>query len=538
MSGSQLLSWVALLAQAKWVCVRFGAPLAREGEWWLAKGTAMPANSEKEHLSIVICGHVDSGKSTTTGRLLFELGGIPERELEKLKQEAERLGKSSFAFAFYMDRQKEERERGVTIACTTKEFYTEKWHYTIIDAPGHRDFIKNMITGASQADVALIMVPADGNFTTAIAKGNHKAGEIQGQTRQHARLINLLGVKQICIGVNKMDCDTAGYKKDRYDEISNEMKSMLVKVGWKKDFVEKNTPMLPISGWMGDNLIKKSENMAWWKGMDIEVGKETLHVDTLYDVLDKMCRVPERPISAPMRMPISGIYKIKGVGDVLAGRVEQGIVKPGEEVVFLPTHTASNPCTGKVFTVEMHHQRMDQANPGDNVGLNIKGLDKNNMPRSGDVMVYKKDSTLGQTKSFDAQIQVLDIPNEIKVGYSPIGFVRCGRSACRIAALKWKMGKETGGKKMEDPHSLKSNEMAECTFQPQQPLVCDSFKNCEGLSRVAFMDGNGCVMLGKVVTCERKEDVGGAGGKKKWFTFGTSSPASRDEETERSAACT
>merc|ERR1711941_241404 len=329
---------------------------------------AMPANSEKEHLSIVICGHVDSGKSTTTGRLIFELGGLPERELEKLKQEAERLGKGSFAFAFFMDRQKEERERGVTIACTTKEFYTEKWHYTIIDAPGHRDFIKNMITGASQADVALVMVPADGNFTTAIAKGNHKAGEIQGQTRQHSRLINLLGVKQMCVGVNKMDCDTAGYKQARYDEIANEMKSMLVKVGWKKEFIEKNTPVLPISGWMGDNLLKKSENMGWWKGQDVEYGKETLHMDTLYDVLDKLCRVPERPISAPMRMPISGIYKIKGVGDVLAGRVEQGVVKPGEEVVFLPTHTASNPCTGKVFTVEMHHSRVDFANPGDNVG--------------------------------------------------------------------------------------------------------------------------------------------------------------------------
>merc|ERR1712127_717573 len=286
----------------------------------------------------------------------FELGGLPERELEKLKQEAERLGKGSFAFAFYMDRQKEERERGVTIACTTKEFYTEKWHYTIIDAPGHRDFIKNMITGASQADCSLIMVPGDGNFTTAIAKGNHKAGEIQGQTRQHARLINLLGVKQICVGVNKMDCDVAGYKQSRYDEIGNEMKSTLIKVGWKKDFVEKNTPVMPISGWMGDNLLKKSENMGWWKGMDVAVDSETLHVETLYEVFNNLFRVPARPSSAPMRMPVSGIYKIKGVGDVLAGRVEQGLVKPGEEVVFLPTHTASNPCTGKVFTVEMHHR--------------------------------------------------------------------------------------------------------------------------------------------------------------------------------------
>merc|ERR1711904_660230 len=238
-----------------------------------------------------------------------------------------------------------------------------------------------------------------------------------GQTRQHSRLINLLGVKQICIGVNKMDCDTAGYKKERYEEIANEMKNMLVKVGWKKDAIEKNTPVLPISGWMGDNLLKKSTNMTWWNGMDVVGEGGALHVDTLYDVLENFCRVPARPISAPMRMPISGIYKIKGVGDVLAGRVEQGQVKPGEEVLFLPTHTASNPCVGKVFTVEMHHQRAEQAKPGDNVGLNIKGLDKQNMPRSGDVMVYKKDTTLGQTAEFDAQIQVLDIPNEIKVGY-------------------------------------------------------------------------------------------------------------------------
>jgi len=468
----------------------------------------MPANSEKEHLSIVICGHVDSGKSTTTGRLIFELGGIPERELEKLKQEAERLGKSSFAFAFYMDRQKEERERGVTIACTTKEFFTDKWHYTIIDAPGHRDFIKNMITGASQADVAWIMVPADGNFTVSIAKGNHKAGEIQGQTRQHARLINLLGVKQLGIGVNKMDCEVAGYKKDRYDEIMNEMRNMLQKVGWKKDFIEKATPIVPISGWMGDNLLKKSDKMGWWTGNDVEAqGGEKIHVDTMYDFLDKVCRIPERPRDAPMRMPISGIYKIKGVGDVLAGRVEQGMVKPNEEVVFMPTHSSSNPCFGKVFTVEMHHKRADSAQPGDNVGLNIKGLDKQNMPRSGDVMIYKKDTSLAQCGEFNAQIQVLDIPGEIKCGYSPIGFVRCGRSACRITGLKWKMGKETGGKKMEDPHSLKSNEMAEIVMAPQQPLVCDTFKNCEGLSRVAFMDGNGVVMLGKIVSVVKKSDM-------------------------------
>mmetsp|Transcript_33453 Transcript_33453/g.79349 ORF Transcript_33453/g.79349 Transcript_33453/m.79349 type:complete len:464 (-) Transcript_33453:63-1454(-) len=459
--------------------------------------------SGKPHLSIVICGHVDSGKSTTTGRLLFELGGIPEREMEKLRAEADALGKGSFAFAFYMDRQKEERERGVTISCTTKEFFTDKYHYTIIDAPGHRDFIKNMISGAAQADVCLLMVPADGNFTTAIQKGNHKAGEVQGQTRQHARLINLLGVKQLIIGVNKMDSDVAGYKEARYTEIRDEMVNTLVKVGWKKEFIASSVPIIPISGWIGDNLLKKSDNMPWWKGMDITVGSEKLHIDYLYQALNDMARQPERNINAKLRLPISGIYKIKGVGDVLAGRVEQGVVKPNEEVVFMPTHTKANPCTGKVFSVEMHHKRVEYANPGDNVGMNIKGLEKNNMPRSGDVMIHKADTTLGHVVDFTAQIQTLDIPGEIKVGYSPIGFVRCGRAACRITELKMKKGKETGGKPLENPHSLKSNEVATVVFKPCQPLVVDSFKNCEGLSRVAFLDGNTAVMMGKVTDTTR-----------------------------------
>merc|ERR1712157_563235 len=282
-------------------------------------------------------------------------------------------------------------------------------------------------------------------------------------------------------------------------EIANEMRSMLVKVGWKKDFVEKNTPYLPISGWMGDNLLKKSDKMAWWKGMPIIYGKETIKVETLYDFLNTMCRVPERPSSAPMRMPISGIYKIKGVGDVLAGRVEQGVVKPGAEVLFLPTHTKGVPCTGKVFTVEMHHKSVPEANPGDNVGMNMKGLTSTNMPHSGDVMIEKSDSTLKHVKDFTAMLQTLEIPGELKRGYSPIGFVRTGRAACKLAEIDFKKGKETGGKKAESPHSLKSNEMAQCKFEPLQPFMVDAFKNCEGLSRIAFLDGNTAVMLGKVV---------------------------------------
>jgi elongation factor 1-alpha len=453
----------------------------------------------KQHVSIVICGHVDAGKSTTTGRLIFELGGIPEREMVKLREEADRLGKGSFAFAFYMDRQKEERERGVTISCTTKEFFTETKHYTVIDAPGHRNFIKNMITGASQADVALLMVPADGNFTTSIARGNHKAGEVQGQTRQHALLINLLGVKQLIVGINKMDADLAGYKQARYNEIKEEMDRMLLRVGWTKAFVTDSVPFLPISGWKGDNLITQSTNMPWWTGCDIKRGKETVHVHTLLDVLEKFVTIPQRPTTAVARTPISGIYKIKGIGDVLTGRVEQGTVRPGEEVIFLPTHTTSTPCDGKIFSVEMHHKSVPSAVSGDNCGFNIKGLRKENMPRVGDVMVLKTDASINRVRSFTAQIRVLEHPGELKAGYCPIAFVRTARSAVRMTGITWKVGKETGNQKLESPISLKSNEMAEAVFEPQQPFVVDTFKNCEGLGRVALMEGASVIMLGKVV---------------------------------------
>jgi len=462
--------------------------------------------AEKTHLSIVVCGHVDAGKSTTTGRLIFELGGVPEREMEKLKQEAKVLGKDSFAFAFYMDKSKEERARGVTIACTTKEFYTPSYHYTIVDAPGHRDFIKNMISGASQADCCLLMVPADGNFTAAIARGNHKLGEVQGQTRQHARLINLLGVKQLIVGINKMDCDTAKYSQDRYKEIKDEMASMLVKVGWKKEFVKNCVPFMPISGWIGDNLLEKSSNMGWWSGADVKSQKKPVHCDTLLDCLEKMVKPPKRALKKPLRMPVSGVYKIKGVGDVITGRVEQGKVSPGDECIFLPTHTASKNCSGKIFSVEMHHKTVEFAGPGDNVGLNVKNLDKVNMPRVGDVMVQKTDMSLKACADFTAQVQVLDHPGELKIGYSPIAFIRTGRTAARISKINWKIGKETGGAKAEGPASLKANEMAEVVFEPQQPFVAEAFSSCEGLGRVAILEGATVVMLGKAVAVTFKED--------------------------------
>jgi len=480
--------------------------------------------SEKAHLSIVVCGHVDSGKSTTTGHLIYEFGGIPEMEMVKLRKKAEDLGKGSFAFAFYLDNQKEEMERGVTITCTTKEFFTEKYHYTVIDAPGHRDFIKNMISGAAQADVALLMVPADG-FSQAIAKPNHKQGIVAGQTRQHSRLLNLLGVKYLIVGINKMDSDAAGYKKDKYIEIRDEMMLMLKKTGWAKAYVEGCVPILPISGWVGDNLKTKSDKMPWWEGTSVSIVANKLDKDgnkaegfvphatdkvtvvTLLDVLNNWVEIPQRDVDKKLRVPISGVFQLKGVGYVITGRVEQGVVKKGDMVKFLPTHSASNACEGKVFQIEMHHKQHEQANPGDNIGMNCKNLNANNMPKVGDVMVLKADNSLQTCETFNAILQTLDIPNQIKVGYSPIGFVRTGRSACRITKLAAKTGKETGGKKAESPAYLKANEKAWVVLKPEHAFIVDSFGECPGLSRIAFLDGNSCVMLGKVTKYVAKKEV-------------------------------
>jgi elongation factor 1-alpha len=463
--------------------------------------------SNKTHISVCTVGTVDAGKSTLAGRLIYELGGIPDRELDKLKQRAAELNKSSFAFAFYMDNQKEEQERGITINVTTKEFFTDKYHYTICDCPGHRDFVKNMVSGSSQVDVALILCPCDGNFTAAISKGSKKEGVPEGQTRAHARLISTLGVKQVVVLANKMDEKSVGYSEARFNEVQNEMRDMLMKVGFKKEQVLNNIPIIPISAWSGDNLTSKSENMSWWNGCEVtNLLGEKVKITTIVDALNNFVCDPPRNLDAPVRVPISGVYNIKGAGTILTGRVEQGVVRPGDEVVFIPTHSVSNACSGKVFSIEMHHRSVEVAGSGDNVGMSIKGLDKNNMPKTGDIMVLKKDTSLKRIKSFSCQVQVIEHPGEIKVGYTPIGCVRTAKSAVKMTTIDWKVGKETGGQKLANPASLKTGEMAQVLFEPQQAFVVEKFTDCEGLGRIAIFEGNSVVMIGKVVDVQFSEE--------------------------------
>jgi elongation factor 1-alpha len=307
---------------------------------------------EKNHINLVVIGHVDSGKSTSTGHLIYKCGGIDKRTIEKFEKEAAEMGKGSFKYAWVLDKLKAERERGITIDIALWKFETDKSVFTIIDAPGHRDFIKNMITGTSQADAAILIIASgQGEFEAGISK--------EGQTREHALLAFTMGVKQMIVAVNKMDDKSVNWSEERFLEIKKEMSDYLKKIGYNPDKI----PFIPISGWHGDNMLEPSDNMKWYKG------------PTLIAALDNLDQ-PKRPKEKPLRLPLQDVYKIGGIGTVPVGRVETGVLRPGMVLTFAPMNV-----TTECKSVEMHHEALTEAEPGDNVGFNVKNLSVKDLRR-------------------------------------------------------------------------------------------------------------------------------------------------------------
>ncbi|EPR59423.1 putative elongation factor 1-alpha (EF-1-ALPHA), partial [Toxoplasma gondii GT1] len=411
---------------------------------------------EKTHINLVVIGHVDSGKSTTTGHLIYKLGGIDKRTIEKFEKESSEMGKGSFKYAWVLDKLKAERERGITIDIALWQFETPKYHYTVIDAPGHRDFIKNMITGTSQADVALLVVPAEaGGFEGAFSK--------EGQTREHALLAFTLGVKQMIVGINKMD--SCNYSEDRFNEIQKEVAMYLKKVGYNPEKV----PFVAISGFVGDNMVEKSTNMSWYKGK------------TLVEALDTM-EAPKRPSDKPLRLPLQDVYKIGGIGTVPVGRVETGILKAGMVLTFAPVGL-----TTECKSVEMHHEVMEQAVPGDNVGFNVKNVSVKELKRGYVASDSKNDPAKG-CATFLAQVIVLNHPGEIKNGYSPVIDCHTAHIACKFAEIKTKMDKRSGKTLEEAPKCIKSGDAAMVNMEPSKPMVVEAFTDYPPLGRFAVRD--------------------------------------------------
>lgn len=430
---------------------------------------------EKNHINLVVIGHVDSGKSTTTGHLIYKCGGIDKRTIEKFEKEAAEMGKGSFKYAWVLDKLKAERERGITIDIALWKFETPKYFYTVIDAPGHRDFIKNMITGTSQADVAMLVVPAaTGEFEAGISK--------EGQTREHALLAFTLGVKQMIVAVNKMD--TCEYNETRYNEIKKEVGAYLEKVGYKLDNPKNPIYFVPISGFLGENMLEKSDKMPWYKG------------PCLIEALDEM-REPKRPVDLPLRLPLQDVYKIGGIGTVPVGRVETGRLKPGMVVTFGPTGVST-----EVKSVEMHHEAMAEAVPGDNVGFNVKNVAVTDLHR-GHVASDSKNDPCAAVESFEAQVIVMNHKN-IMAGYAPVIDCHTAHVACKWETLKTRIDRRTNKVAEENPKSIKTGDAADVIMKPMRPLVVESFKQYPPLGRFAVRDMRMTVAVGVINSITRK----------------------------------
>ena len=444
---------------------------------------------EKDHINVVVIGHVDAGKSTTTGHLIYKCGGIDKRTIEKYEKEAAEVGKGSFKYAWVLDKLKAERERGITIDIALWKFETPRYYVTVIDAPGHRDFIKNMITGTSQADCAVLVIASGvGEFEAGISK--------DGQTREHALLAYTLGVKQLIVAINKMD--SCGYSQERYNEIVSEVSGFIKKVGYNP----KTVAMVPISGWHGDNMLEASPNMTWYKGWKKEVkGKETSGV-TLLDAIDSI-EPPSRPTDKPLRLPLQDVYKIGGIGTVPVGRVETGIIRPGMIVSFAPSNL-----TTEVKSVEMHHEQLTQGNPGDNVGFNVKNVSVKELKR-GFVASDSKNDPAKEADNFTAQVIVLNHPGQVGAGYSPVLDCHTAHIACRFDALLEKIDRRSGKKLEDNPKFVKSGDAAIVRMIPQKPMCVESFSDFPPLGRFAVRDMRQTVAVGVVKSVVKGDGASG-----------------------------
>jgi len=426
-------------------------------------GRIMP---EKPHLNLVVIGHVDHGKSTLVGRLLLDTGQFPEHLLQKYKEEAKAKGKESFALAWIFDQLKEERERGLTIDVAHKRFDTDKYYFTIIDAPGHRDFVKNMITGTSQADAAILVVAAPEG--------------VMAQTKEHAFLAKTLGVDQMVVAINKMD--EVDYSKEKFEEVKAEVDKLLKSIGYKDEQLQ----YVPVSAFRGDN-VKEKGNLSWWDG------------PTILEAVNNF-KVPEKPIDKPLRWPIQDVYSITGVGTVPVGRVETGVLKPGMKVIFLPSKKPGG-VVGEVKTIEMHHEQISQAMPGDNIGANVRGVSKNEI-RRGDV-AGPVDHPPTVAKSFIARIVVLNHPTAISKGYTPVFHCHTAQVACRFEELLKKFNPRTGEVVEENPKFLKTGDVALVKIVPTRPMVIEPVSEFPQLGRFAIRDMGQTVAAGVCVEVEK-----------------------------------
>lgn len=446
------------------------------------------STNTKEILNICFIGHVDSGKSTTVGQLAASLGAIDKRAMDKLKKEAEDRGRGTFCYAYLMDMSAAERDRGITITTSLMKLETKKHMLNLIDCPGHKDFIKNMVTGAAQADVGVVLVPA--------AEGEFEACIDGGTLKDHIMISGVFGCNKLIVCINKIDTIASDEdKQKRFNEVATEM-ARVIKVIHK----DKTPIIIPISGYHGVNIIDDGNKYEWFKGVKVPGVDEP--VRTLEGALNSMTP-PPRPIDKPMRMPIDSIHKISGIGMVYTGRVATGTIKVGMQLGIEPSSVVA-----ECKTLEIHKTSRKEVVCGENCGVALKAPTKGDVKniRPGHVLSDNKTSPVQNYEAARATIIIVKHPKGIGKGYCPTMDIGTIHVPCQLKKIFNKRILGPNRELIESPDLVSQNEQASVIIHPQKPVVMETLKDCPPLARFAMRDGNRIVAIGSIDKLYTKEE--------------------------------
>jgi elongation factor 1-alpha len=436
---------------------------------------------QKSHINVVVIGNNTSGKSTLIGNLIYKCDTYNNKYLSEMyKIVTNRIisgesVKGSFKCPWVIDKLKVERDIGITIDFSSWGLEIDKYLLTIINTPGHRNYFKNFIAGASQGDCALFIIASpQGEFEASFSKG--------GQTRELIILAYTLGIKQMIICINKMDEKTVSWDESRYEDVKSKVSEYLKKFGYNPAKI----PFIPISSWYGDNLIERSAKLTWFKGPTL--------IEALNDITP-----PDRLKEKPLRIPINKVSKLNNNETVIKGRVESGILRPGMLVTF-----ASSIIQAEVKSVQMHQKQLLDAFPGDNVGFILKNVAVNNI-RKGDLCGEANNYSPKQTKSFIAQVIILNHPDKIRVGYTPVVYCHTACGSCKFVELKSRIDRKSGEEIEAQPKFLRVGDTAIVKLVPLKNMSCETFYDYPLLGRLILRDIGKIVAVGVIKAIEAKE---------------------------------
>ncbi|EGW32816.1 uncharacterized protein SPAPADRAFT_60161 [Spathaspora passalidarum NRRL Y-27907] len=422
----------------------------------------------KDHVSIIFMGHVDAGKSTMGGNILYLTGSVDKRTVEKYEREAKDAGRQGWYLSWVMDTNKEERNDGKTIEVGKAYFETDKRRYTILDAPGHKMYVSEMIGGASQADVGILVISArKGEYETGFEKG--------GQTREHALLAKTQGVNKIIVVVNKMDDPTVDWSEERYNECTTKLGLFLKGIGYNKDDIV----YMPVSGYTGAGLKDRVDPKVcpWYSG------------PALLEYLDNMEHL-NRKINGHFMLPISG--KMKDMGTVVEGKIESGHIRKNGNLLLMPNKTSV-----EVLTIYNEtEQECDVAYSGEQVRLRLKGVEEEDL-QPGYVLTSPQFPVKTVTK-FEAQIAIVELKSILSNGFSCVMHLHTAIEEVKFVELKHKLEKGTNRKSKKPPAFAKKGMKIIAVLEVNELICAETYNNYPQLGRFTLRDQGTTIAIGKI----------------------------------------